>query len=83
MKIWTVTTHLVCKGDDTGIETEVYTDHDLALKFLEEYKKEDKEIAIDKWGWIIETDTDEDYESFLDGDWPMNHSCCYIREFEV
>ncbi len=83
MKIWVVVNQLVCKGFDEGIETQVYTDKDLALEFLEEYKKDDKEIAVNKWGWKLETDTETDYEAFLEGDWSNNHSCCYIREFEV
>lgn len=83
MKIWTVTTQVICKGDDTGIETQVCTNKNLALEFLRQYKQEDYEAAVKGWGWRVVVDTDEDYECYPDDDWLNNHSCCYIREFEV
>jgi hypothetical protein len=82
MKVYVMTDQLVLDGDDSGIFTHAYSDKAEADKAFKLWVKEEKEACV-KDGWRIYTDTDTVFEAFAEGDWPMNHSCAYIEEFDI
>lgn len=82
MKVYVMTEQLVLKGDDSGITTYVYSSKSDADKAFKRLTEEERPACI-KDGWKIEMDTDTVFEAYAEGDWPMNHSCAYIEEFDI
>ena len=82
MKVYVMTDQLVLDGDDSGIFTQAYTDKAKADKAFNLWVEEEREACV-KDGWRIDADTDKVFEAYAEGDWPMNHSCAYIEEFDL
>jgi len=82
MKVYVVTSQLVMNGDDSGIFTHAYSSRSEADKIFSRWVEEERE-ACAKDGWKIFTDSDTVFEAYAEGDWPMNHSCAYIEEFDI
>lgn len=80
MKVYAFTRQLVYKYDDSGIEVSVFTSKDDVQKAFDEWKSEELEYLN---GWTIETDEEDCFEAFLEGDWCCNHTCGYIKEFDL
>lgn len=82
MKVYVMTDQLVVGGDDSGIFTHAYLDKAEADKAFNLWIEEEKQ-ACAKDGWMIAMNTDKVFEAYAEGDWPMNHSCAYIEEFDL
>lgn len=82
MKVYVLTIRQVLDYDILQDSCEVFAK-------LEDAKKEfnkflDKERAnIEKDDWLIETDTELDFEAYLDGEYTANHTKVSIEEKEV
>lgn len=82
MKVYVMTAQLIMDGNDSGIFTYAFSDKAKADKAFKLWAKGEKEACV-KDGWKIGTDTDTIFEAYAEGDWPMNHSCVYIEEFDL
>jgi hypothetical protein len=82
MKIYVVTYQQIFDGNDTGIITRAFTTKRQAKKFFDQFVDEERPSCV-KDKWEIGPDTSDTFEAYVDGDWPMNHSCAYIHEFDT
>ena len=77
--VYTLKIHQVCDYDELKNSVEVFEKLEDAQKEFNEFIKDEKQY-VDKDNWVIETDTDMDFEAYRYGEYTSNHVIVSIEE---
>lgn len=82
MKVYVFASQSVYGYEDYGINVQVFATKEDAEKALAQWRQDEIEELEGK-NWVILDDEPDSFEIFLERDWCCNHSCGYVKEFEV
>lgn len=82
MEIFIVETNGVYKGEEMSYDTRAYSTEEKAKKALKEFV-DDERKCCEREGWKIESDDDDYFLAYEDGDYLFNHTEVAVRCLEV
>lgn len=82
MKVYIFVRQSVYKHYDSCIETSAFTTKEDAREALVNWRNDEME-SLTEQGWTVENDSPDCFEIFREGDWCCNHSCAYVKEFDL